>query len=202
MLPDPILVAMVGRSGSSMVSGILHNHGVWVGGSREGNKNNPKGFFENLELKTEIRKWAGGNSFRDVPDFKPGWKDKVEGIIRGQGYKDGPWLFKHGATFFNLWEEFSPKWIKVRRDQRSIFDSYRNSGMLSTLSDDELKRIISFHHEIMDMLPGVDVRSEDLINGSYQRLKMAFEYCGLDFDYRIADNFISKEYWHFSEATR
>jgi hypothetical protein len=130
--------------------------------------------------------------------FNPGWKAKVENIIRGQGYENGPWLFKHGATFHKVWNEFSPKWIKVKRDPEAIYKSYRHSGMLRRADDAQLKEIISYHHKILDDLPGITINSDSVVGGNYSDLEEAFDYCGLGFDSKIADKFINKEYWHFS----
>ncbi len=55
----PLLLLSAGRSGSSMVAGILAAHGIWTGNCRPGNQYNPKGFFENTKIKNHLASSMG-----------------------------------------------------------------------------------------------------------------------------------------------
>lgn len=190
---NPILIMMVGRSGSSMIAGIFHEHGVWVGPSRPGDGNNQKGYFENLELKKAVREY--GMCFFEEAEFKPGWKEKVESIIRSQGYEGGPWLFKHGAAFHKVWGEFKPKIVKVWRNPDDIFKSYRRSGFMNNYSDDEVKKSIKFHHYIMQNMQGFNVYCDAVVKGDYTSLEIAIKGCGLEYNEQIVKDFIVPEWY-------
>lgn len=190
---------MMGRSGSSLTAGLFNLHGVWCGPYKKSKVANPKGFFENREIKDAQRKWTGGKHFLDVPEGQPGWKQKVERIITEQGYRQGPWLFKTGATFWKVWYEFDPTWILVWRDKESIFNSVRRAGFMN-LTDKQLRKSIDLHHEEMDKIKktrkAFDVYPNDLINGDYSSIKTAIEGCGLEYDELTVRNFIEPKYWH------
>lgn len=181
---------MTGRCGSSTVAGIFHAHGVWCGSRLRPDKYNPLGYYENRKLKDAIRQWHGFDFMGDEPEFKPGWKREVEGIIKADGYREGPWMYKHGAFFHKVWQEFNPKIIKVQRNLPDVFKSYRKCGFLKIYNDRDLEQIIRRQKIIMDKLPGVTINAELLFEREYKELEIALDYCGLDFDKTIADRFM------------
>lgn len=185
---------MVGRSGSSMVSGIFKEHGVWVGPSKDGDGRNPKGYFENQKLKRVLREEFGKCFFTEAK-FKSGWRKKVEKIIFDQGYREGPWMYKHGATFHKVWKEFDPKIVKVWRETEQIFQSFKRSGMMANYTDKQIKDSIKLHHEIMANIPGFDVDSDKLIEGDYRSIKDAITGCGLEYSEQIVRDFIVPEWY-------
>jgi len=194
---EPIIVAMVGRSGSSLVSGIIHRHGVWVGKQPAANHLNPKGFFENNELKAALREHAGGKHFDTIAEGKDGLRSIFERIIRSQGYNDEKWLFKCGSTFHKMFFEFTPTWIKVWREPKFILKSIRNAHFQANMSDWELERMIAIHHRAMYDLPGYDIHPHKLIEGDDSEIKAIIEGIGLEYDSSITEKFIDRSYWHY-----
>jgi hypothetical protein len=181
---------MTGRCGSSTVAGIFHAHGVWCGTKQKPDENNPRGYFENRKLKEGLRAWAGFDFTGPIPEFKPGWRKEVEGIIKADGYKNGPWMYKHGAFFHKLWQEFNPAIVKVQRNTADVFKSYKECGFLKKYTDKELIYIIDRQKEIMDHLPGVTINAELLFERNYKELEIAFGYCGLDFEITKANEYM------------
>lgn len=203
MIDDPILIVMMGRSGSSMTAGIFNLHGVWVGSTPPPSRINQKGFFENRKVKLELRRWFN-KSFLDVPEGKPGWREKVEGIIREQGYRGGPWLYKHGATFWKAWYEFNPRWVLVWRDPEMIFQSIRNAQVMQKFTDPQVKESIRLHHEQMRIIKSkfddvFDVEADRLIQGDDSQIAAAIEGCGLTYDPMITREFVEPKLWHYAQ---
>lgn len=137
---DPILITGRPRSGTSLVAGILASCGAWAGATFGPSPWNAKGTFENKILRERLVKPylimsgydpLGLDPFpREDPPVlvDPGlWREKVFSIIRGQGYRDGPWIFKECkmALFPGLWKEAFPDavWIVVSRSTEAVVDS-------------------------------------------------------------------------------
>jgi len=195
-LDRPILLTMVGRSGSSMIAGIFAVHKVWTGRSKPANSNNAKGYFENIDIKRELQ--SDGKYFNHCKEYDDEFAHKIRRIIHDQGYKEGPWMMKFGASYHKMWQDFDPFWIKIKRNPEAIHESFRRANMLSAYSDDDLMEIIKFHHTTMDSIPGVEIWSDDVVNGNYGNLRTAFERCDLEFDSEIADEFVDGSLWHHS----
>lgn len=193
---------MMGRSGSSMTAGIFAGHGVWVGSTPPPTRINAKGFFENRPLKAELQKWFG-KSYNDVPEGRHGWRNKAEQLILDQGYRDGPWLYKHGATFWKVWYEFTPKWVLVWRDPEAIFQSIRNAQVMQKLSDKQVRDSITLHHEQMRIIKetygAFDIHTDRLISGDDTEIAAAIEGCGLEYDPQITQDFVDPELWHYAQ---
>ena len=184
-MDEPILIVMMGRSGSSLTAGIFANHGVWVGKQPNPSEINPKGFFENKELKTTLRNWFG-MSYHTIPDPIEGWRGKVEQIITKQGYTEGPWLYKHGANFWKVWNEFNPKWVLVWREPEAILRSIRRARILNKFSDEEIRHSIALHHQQMGLIKNVhgavDVYPDEVVKGDHTSIANAIEYCGIEYN--------------------
>tara|TARA_Y100000310_G_scaffold286634_2_gene310979 strand:- start:385 stop:972 length:588 start_codon:yes stop_codon:yes gene_type:complete len=192
---EPIVVLTAGRSGSSMIAGIFAAHGVWCGKTREGDQYNPKGYYENRAIKALIKEHTDWNFLGDVPMF-PALRGKVEQIIRGEGYGGGPWLVKQGAQFYRLWDEWTPKYVFIRRPLDDVMASYTRSGFLKGRYDEVQTRwIVQRNNSVMDHLEGADVQTDDVVNGNYSSLEEAFQYCGLTFNPEIAAEFIDGRFW-------
>lgn len=181
---------MTGRCGSSTVAGLFNEHDVWCGSQRRGDNNNPRGYYENLKLKQALREWFGFDFKGDEPAFKPGWRKEVESIIHADGYHGGNWMYKHGAFFHKVWQEFNPKIIKVQRNTLDVFNSYKKCGFLNKYRDTEIIYIIQRQKNIMDNLPGVTINAERLFKHDYAELKAALEYCDIEFNQTITDRFM------------
>jgi hypothetical protein len=192
----PIIIISLPRSGSSMTAGIFANHGVWTGPCRGGTKENPKGHFESTPLKKEIIATVGpvvheGRLAERIED----WPRRVSRILKANGYKGGPWLFKGSAMYYPLWVDMNPHWVCVRRNIDAIKASGKKTGYLKH------GRSIPAHVEAMDYvrdhLGGVDVFTDDVIRGDYSSLERAFDHAGIEMDRAIVDDFVDPGLWHY-----
>jgi len=196
----PIVVACMGRSGSSMVTGILHEHGAWVGKCQGPDpKRNPKGYYENVAIKRHAEAYVSRPRIMGVHDPIPGWHGFVKATIRREGYEGGPWVVKHFAAFYKSWLSFSPKWVLPRRDDDAIMRSTRRAGFWKWASDDQLRSAIRVHQQALDHLRdyhgGVEVYSDDVVNGDRSSLRAAVNSTGLKYDDETAKKFIEPSYW-------
>jgi hypothetical protein len=135
-MTDPILITGAARSGTSMVTGVLHAWGLKLGGPLvKATSQNPKGFFEHRAIRQRFLKpLLRSHGFdprgqRVLPprDFRVGpahvvrlRKRFLQMLGPGKGYKD--------AKIILIWRVFeamfpNARWILVRRDPKSIVDS-------------------------------------------------------------------------------
>src|SRR5262245_17329919 len=75
-----VCVTGMHRTGTSLVAGLLHGHGLWLGDAAEmmpANPYNPDGYFENnrvMQVNNAILEMFGG-TWSSPPDFPEGWTD-------------------------------------------------------------------------------------------------------------------------------
>lgn len=191
----PIVVLGAARSGTSMVAGLFHEHGVWVGDCREPDEYNERGYFENLALKRVlIDRWGHLKRDMAVADRQEGFREQVEAILEEEGYVEGPWLMKHGALYWPAWHEFDPTLVCVYRNPTSILESGTHGNFIRTP-----ERVMLCHGAMewaIQCEGGVRVDAERLIAGDYRQIEAAFHAAGLGFDPRIADEWIDVDLWH------
>jgi len=186
---EPIVILAAPRSGSSMTAGLFAKHGVWVGPYRDGDSHNRKGYFESLPFKRALIKHCGRIvKAGQLADKVPGWREIAERILYQNGYTGGPWLVKHSAMYLPVWHEFRPRFVCVRRADSGMRASEKATGMRAD---------IKAHKAVMDAVDGIDVFTDELIAGEYGSIERAFDYCGIEFDPAIADDFIDPSLWHF-----
>jgi len=179
-----------------MIAGIFAHHGVWTGPVRPADAFNPRGYFENEELKVFSKDVLGPDIFNPNPVDET-VRLRLQKLIGGQGYGSGPWLMKLGAHGHSLLSAFAPRFICVRRPVKSVLASYQRCGWLhARMNNDEVIRIIEEGRDIMDSIDGIDVDSDAVVSGVYRSLRDAFDYCDLAFDKTVADSFIDKTLWH------
>lgn len=196
----PIVVCCVGRSGSSMVTGVLALHGAWTGDCVGPNaRRDPRGYWENRAIKK-----AGERALPPRPDGRelppiPGWGDTVRAILRREGYVDGPWVVKHFAPFWRSWDTLAPTWILPRRDPEDVFRSTQRAGFWRWLSDDQLREAIGAQVAVLDYLRdargGIEVDADAVTRGDRTSLARAVEGAGLNYDDEVAETFIDPRFW-------
>lgn len=189
-MEQPIIILTAPRSGSSMTAGIFAQHGVWVGRCRPGNEYNPKGFFENQDVKNKLKRCFGIlKDFKDV--YNEGFRPFVEEIAP----REGPWLVKHGALYWTAWRDFNPKYILVRRPRESVYKSGKavRFNHSREFIDACIKQLdyVEKHHN------GINIYTEDIIKGDYNSLENAFDKCGLQLNQRIVNDFVEPTFWHY-----
>lgn len=176
-----------------MVAGLFAQHGAWCGICREGDRYNPAGYFENKAIKLAMIDAVGRNFTGKEPEPVEGWADRVELLIRRQGYESGIWFFKAGAFYHRIWEALSPMIIKVRRPTADIYESYKRCNFLPSrrYTPEDISYIIGRQVNTMNALSGFDIHSKALAAGDHADLIKAFHATGLDYDEKITDKFIN-----------
>lgn len=206
---DPFLVAAPPRSGTSMVSGLLHHHGVQVGYYKV-NKDNPKGGFENIYIKNIVKESLKNNNydlnpikiqpttFKDDPEFR----DKVLKCI------DNPykyWLFKEFRILMTwpLWYKYFPDSVYIlnRRDFQNNLKSMQKHRVISKRgSVDDLEFWIKWarqrQEEIAEHCSHVWVYVDKIWNGDMSEARKVIEFCGLEFDEEKAKDWIDPNLCH------
>jgi hypothetical protein len=176
-----------------MIAGLFAQLGCWSGTCRGPRAENPKGFWENQILKRLILSEVGrGHTSRGelapVPD---GWRDLWHKHLVEDGYAGGPWMVKHSAVYYKLWEGFDPIYVVCWRDRESILRSWSSTYGGSMASIDR-------HHAIMHHIPGHAVSTPALIAGEHpQALIDASKEAGLEWDDKIYRDWIDPNSWHY-----
>lgn len=209
-LDNPIIILAYPRSGSSMTAGLFAAHGVWVGTSRGGNENNPKGFFEHTHIKQLLKKRFGWDLMalsKNPPQPIDGFYGDITTILEKDGWNGEQWLCKHSALYWRAWSDFKPKFILVRRDIEQTVRSNISVGLhRGEWTPKQLTEIMQAHHREMDILSeyhdGKNVYTDELIKGDYSSLESAMAYCGIVMKEEIVKDFIEPKYWkHHAGST-
>jgi hypothetical protein len=144
---NPILIAGPPRCGTTMIAGLLAQHGVWIGRGRTTNYpgTNPEFVSENQDIKAIMKREALRVGYRNwntpLPeiDLPLSIKDEIEEFVPD----NVPWLVKTTWTlvFSHFWQQAYPDawWVLVVRDPELVLDSMnRHPGM--TKRPDKQKR--------------------------------------------------------------
>jgi len=143
---DPVLIIGAPRSGTSVTAAILQRCGLWLGETGRGNRDNPKGFFENKRIRQKNKAvlHAGGYDAAGVQPLPPwNWigntahlRETVLIELGFQGVKpDQPWGFKDPkllltwATWLSAWPK--ARIVLVRRDRESVVRSCARASFYS-----------------------------------------------------------------------
>jgi hypothetical protein len=189
--PEPIIILGSPRSGTSLTASIFAIHDVWVGTSRVADESNPA-YYENLAL-AELR-------YQHCYDYLMGHgkgldKTTVHETILMDRYTGGPWLVKHSPPTWRAWLQFSPTWIFVRREPRTIVKSRIRCGQWPMTEEEHwiaVESDIGIMNAIKNHVGGLDV---------YPDLFFENDWCGLDkviaaFNPQYAVGQLNAEIWH------
>lgn len=132
----PILIAAPPRSGTTMLAGLLHKHGVWVGNARKTWFKGSNSDFgsENQDIKAIMKREAGKINYKNWTVPLPNYlnqgekeviriKEEIESFVPGNSL----WLVKTSWTlvFCAFWSQAYPntKWVFPIRSPLSILNS-------------------------------------------------------------------------------
>ncbi|MHC5035113.1 MAG: sulfotransferase [Planctomycetota bacterium] len=175
-IEPPILVVGVPRSGTSVIAGTLAACGVWTGHTIAGSPPNPKGWFENPEIKNRTNKAMLAEAGYDPlgqdplpPEALDGPLPDISDILESQGYQGGPWLFKDPKTLlcWRAWDRAFPRatWVLAVRRVPEIYASWQKLGwkvqsidqysvMLGELVNEKMNETGICNPLIVDVFPG------------------------------------------------
>lgn len=209
---QPILLTGIQRSGTSMIAGVLYACGAFVGDVAV--KNNVKrGMFENIRIRDTIVKpylesmKADRNGQWPLPKniYVPiTWRQRVEQVMKDEGYVDGPWLYKDTkmGAMWQVWNYAYPnaKWVIVRRRTGDVVQSCLKTGFMRAFKSEKLRQelglkderegwlmwVHEYEKKFVEMIEeGVNCKviwPERLLDGNFQQLYELLEWLGLRWD--------------------
>jgi hypothetical protein len=215
----PVIVTGVPRSRTSLVAGILHRNGLWMGEICGAVKANPRGMFENTALRNYSLKpflcKLGYDPMGQSPlpnytippllgvdylDFVK--KHKKVLSIQAEFYKfdwDAPWGWKEPKTCL-LWECYydmypAAKWVIVRRKKEAVVDSVLRTSFMKAFSNKE--RWSEWHDayvaklkQMKDVVDYKEIWTDPLVEKSFDRIREITEWVGLKWDVAKTASFV------------
>ena len=214
----PLFILGMPRSGTSMITGLLGEMGLWLGPTVSGGYDNPKGFFENTVLREKVIKNiltalnCDPLGVQKLPNLSalprvPALKDTVFDILRRQGYEgQQPWGFKDAklTLIWPLWHEGFPeaRWLIVSRPRELVIKSCLKTHFMRQHSADPAfwDRFFDAYEARLQALRESgctvwDIDASDVFHGNWSQLKTLVESLGLTWNERIMSEFIDPAYW-------
>lgn len=221
-VPTPILVTGCGRSGSSMIAGVLNICGAFVGNVGGENKN-----FENVKVRESLivpyLRSLNVDTLCQFPlpnvDNMPipvNWKTNIIDIMQADGYKSGPWLCK-GASLCLTWPVWNyafpnAKWLIVRRRTGDIISSCLKTDFMRAFRSKQVRGAISVDSErdgwlwwvhqhekrfVEMIMEGLNCRviwPERMVYGDYEQMYETIDWLGLKWKTDVLA-FIDPKFW-------
>jgi hypothetical protein len=184
--PRGVVVMGPGRSGTSMVAGLLAAHGVFFGTTKPADQHNPRGYYEHLAIplpRAKAPRWPG-SFFRRLR--REGWDGRTL------------WGVKHMTTRWHWFRQLLPSLIVLTvRPDADVMASLRRTGW--PLNPERLVR--NYHRRVRRIrreasCPIVTVSTPALIRGEYDEIRRVFALLGLTFSEEIARAWIDPAAWN------
>jgi hypothetical protein len=218
-LNNPIFVTGLPRSGTSLVAGLLHACGAWVGKTVPGDAGNPRGYFEHEVVRERIVKQLLSRTNCDPLGVSPlspldlsltvtNLAQLMGTVLAGEDYDANmPWLYKD-AKLTLIWPAFArafpdATWIVVKRNRQQIIDScLRTPFMAQHGAAPEFWDVFvaAYETRLAHLAETVErhvvVEPQKLVRGDYSDFKQVLSLCDLQFRQAAVDEFICNDYWH------
>lgn len=205
---DPILIASPPRSGTTMLAGLLHYHGVWVGRSRTTMYPGTNSEFgsENLDIKAVLKDMAVEDNYKnwETPFPDPMGFDQEQSKKRIESFipEDTPWLVKSSwcLIYWKFWATAYPnaKWLFPTRDTIKIVDSMNRHPGMKKHPDGQKKQYIA--HLLRNASSVIDyevnynyVNIEGLADRDPQVLTDLFRFLELEPDFKVINTWLKPE---------
>lgn len=218
-LHKPIFVTGLPRSGTSLVAGLLHTCGAWVGDTVPGDDRNPRGYFEHVIVRERIVKQLLSRIDCDplgvfpLPPLDltltvPKLAQAIGSVLERENYDASmPWLYKD-AKLTLIWPAFArafpdATWVIVKRDREQIIDSCIRTPFMAQhgAAREFWDEFVTEYETRLAILaetvkrPAV-VEPQKLIEGNYAAFKEVLSLCNLQFREALVDEFICNDFWH------
>lgn len=190
MMARGVVVTGSGRSGTSMVAGILAAHGVFFGQTKPGDKWNPRGYWEHPAIplpRARVKGWPGA------------WWE----ALRVDGW-DGEscWGAKQLTTRWRWLLAMEPAVIAltVRPEADVVASMARFNPRL------RIRRHLAKYRAGLRQIqkrarcPIITVETDALVKGEYLGILPVFHLLGLPFDGNLAGESIVPTFWHGGSA--
>ena len=109
-----------------------------------------------------------------------------------------PWAFKCSVDYYELFLQFNPKIILVKRDIDQIIKSTiaKAGGRKKTEATTIVKRRMRLMKDVEREHGAKWIDSDQLIKGDYSTLQEALSYCGIEFNQEATELVINPGLWH------
>lgn len=205
---DPILIAGPPRSGTTMLAGLLHYHGVWVGRGRTTMYPGTNSMFasENVDIKAVFKDMAVEMGYKNwsVPFPDPMGFDQEQAKKRIESFvpEDTPWLIKTSwnLIFCGFLFDAYPdaRWVLPIREPFKIVDSMnRHPGMRSHPNKQKYRFIGELTSRANDVVESgakytvVDV--EKLVDKHPNTIGSLFAFLGIEPNFEVITEWIKPE---------
>lgn len=221
-LKAPILITGCARSGTSVTAGIFFLCGAFGGKMSGPTRYNKKGMFENAEIRNQVVKPYLKETLKvdpmgqdPLPDIAklvptPNLQGVIEGKMKWQGYRDGPWFYKGAkmCLIWPIWHTAFPKarWVIVRRRDEDIIHSCMKTGFMRAFKTNEgWQGWIDAHKQRFEEMKnaGLDMQEvwpEKFINDQdYTEVRQVVKNLGLRWRETKVKELVSEELWKGTE---
>jgi len=188
-----IIVLGRGRSGTSLVAGLLDKMGVDMGKSRPPSVNNPKGYFEDVEIMNILDKYVKPieEGFIKNKEFEKEFKEYVK-------KKKGLWGWKQPNTLYILPSIVkyldNPHFIVCYRDWKKQTESIKWAFHNGLIDEKEVVRTIIMYYDLVGEFfekydyPVLNVEFENFFNkNKTKQIKKICEFVGVKYNPNLED---------------
>jgi len=186
----PICVLGMHRSGTSCLTGLLEDAGVFLGEVSKKNPHNLKGNHENIRimhLHDEVLN-SNGNSWDDPPHGKLIWSEVQKTALRAildEYQHQRLWAFKDPRSLFTLpvWQDAVPdlRYIGTFRHPGAVAQSLHRRGKMA--AERAFRLWLRYNKQLLELQEtlGFDILCFDLERADYiKSVANAFHHLGLD----------------------
>jgi len=198
-LPKQIIVLGRGRSGTSLVAGLLDKLGVDMGISRPATQNNPKGYFEDIEISALLDKYVDEEQMPEMTDWNKKFEEEFKELVKN---KKGLWGWKQPKTLYLLPSIVryleNPHIIVCNREEEAHIKSI-NSAFWGNQKSEEWCRQSIRHYKTelrkffeFNSYPRLDVQFEDFMdeNKREETIKKICDFVGVEYNPEKIKGFI------------
>lgn len=192
----PILIGAPARSGTTMIAGLIHFHGVWIGKARvtKSPSTNPLVGTENIRIKEYLKRL---DPRTPSGEFREAILSMVE--------TDGPWLVKTAQVLlkYRNWNNAFPdaRWIlPIRPENEIVASAMRHPGMAKR-GEFEQRRRVQYMQELQGNIAAqcrhtLYVNPGRIATRDYTAAELLMLFCRLELDREVWDKWIDPARWH------
>jgi hypothetical protein len=198
----PIFITGIPRSGSSALAATINACGVFGGltSKRSMYCNDAireilvKPYLDRLNVDVDGMNPLPSTDTIVIPAL---WKSRVEQIMKDEGYKEGPWMYKDSrlAVTWPLWNISFPdaKWIIVRRRTGDVIQSCMKTGYMKAFKDEAgwLGMVEQYEERFREMIAeGINhkiIWPERMVDGDYGQLYELCDWLGIQLTDKALD---------------